>query len=293
MPGGGGPSAGGLGDRGARFHPGGQGLPPPRGGPRVGTSVHGRAPPLSVWTARSMREASLSVTTVMQTTPWCLTASPSGKPGFGFYPYGNPGVGFRPSENPGFVSRPFRNPGFGFRPFRNPGFVPCPSRAVFRPQTDTSRTPVSQMDRKRTRDFTVVPRWTRDEPGIPSEVQTDTQRTRDSAPGPRWTRMEPGSASARRLVRGTTGCADVANAPSVRCGQLCCDAASASGSRFGQHRQRGRRTRFVSWPAPVVAGGAALSFRRPSSLPQASRPRRLPRWPHPHRLPSSVRRWPL
>lgn len=217
-----------------------------------------------------------------------FVSDPSGKPGFGFYPYGKSGFGFRPSENPGF----------GFRPFRDHGFVPCPSRAVFRPQTDTRRTPVSQMDQK---------------------------RTRDSAPRPQMDVDGTQSASAWCLVRGATGCADAANAPSAssvrcrrrcrdaanapgtRCGRHCCDAvsapgdccrrrcrdaASAAGSRFGQHRQRGRRTRFVSWPAPV-AGGAALSFRHPSSLPRVSRPRRLPRLSRPHRLPSSARRWPL
>ena len=114
-------------------------------------------------------------------------------------------------QDPGFVSTPSGNPGFVSRPFRNPGFVPCPSRVVFRPQTDTRRTPVSQMDRKRTRDFTVVPRWTRGEPGIPSEVQMDMRRTLDQGRSSKWLGGEPGIPSGAPMDTRRT--LDFADAP--------------------------------------------------------------------------------
>lgn len=71
---------------------------------------------------------------------------------------------------PGFGFRPSADSGCGFRPSDNPGFVFCPFRAVFRLQTDRSRTLVAWMAETRTRDALRCFGWPKPEPSMRSSI---------------------------------------------------------------------------------------------------------------------------
>ena len=197
----------------------------------------------------------------------------SGNPGSASTHTGNPGSDFVRPKIPGSFPVHSEIPGSALVHSEIPGSSPVRPGPFFAP--------------RRTYGEPQFPRWTGNEPGI-------------SPPCPDGHAANPGSGTQLRMAgRRTRDFADVrrrtCDKPGIKPAPTrrhCRDAVSAPDSRFGQHRQRGRYTRFVLWPAPV-AGGAALSFRRPSSLPRVSRPWRLPRWSRPHRLPNSVRRWPL
>ncbi len=123
----------------------------------------------------------------------CDTGEACRRIGCGFLPSADSGFEFRPSDDPGFALWPSDNPGFASCPSAYPGFALWPSRAVFRLQTDRSRTLVSWMAETRTRSARSSPsmaavrirnvrlrlRWSKTEPGI----RGSTSDGRNPSPG--------------------------------------------------------------------------------------------------------------
>lgn len=212
-----------------------------------------------------------------RTPPPALRQPTSKIPGSFLLHSGNPGSDFVRPKIPGSFPVHSEIPGSALVHSDIPGSSPVRPGPFFAPR----RTYGEPQFPRWTGNEPQFPRWTGNEPGIRLRAPDGRGRAPIRfcvASGPRRYRLR------RRGKRAKCIKCPLQTALS-RCGKR-------TGLPLRRHPQRGRYTRFVPWPAPV-AGGAALSFRRPSSLPRVSRPWRLPRWSRPHRLPNSVRRWPL